>query len=328
MKRLAKWSGLLTIVVLCVSILNGVYLDIDRSELEAKYGGSSSKFMLMENGSRIHYRDEGHAEKTPLVLIHGFNGSLFNFSKLVPLIADDFRVISLDLPGFGLTGAVPTNDYSTENFIQVVQELSQELELGKFLIAGNSMGGGVSWRFALDYPDQLLGLILLASSGVRVEQSNQQMEQRERETPIAWRLMRSDVMKSFLTKFTPKFFATQGLSSSVYDQELATSELANQFHELTLMEGSRAAILSMFGSRTDRSGFSGPEIFRDIVVPTLVIHGKEDNIIDVGSSKYFQENIPNVEVKIYEKIGHLPMYEAPQKTARDIKDFAEFVGRG
>ena len=140
MKRLAKWSGLLTIVVLCVSILNGVYLDIDRSELEAKYGGSSSKFMLMENGSRIHYRDEGHAEKTPLVLIHGFNGSLFNFSKLVPLIADDFRVISLDLPGFGLTGAVPTNDYSTENFIQVVQELSQELELGKFLIAGNSMG--------------------------------------------------------------------------------------------------------------------------------------------------------------------------------------------
>ena len=153
-------------------------------------------------------------------------------------------------------------------------------------------------------------------------------EQKERETPVAWRLMRSDVMKSFLTKFTPKFFATQGLSSSVYDQELATSELANQFHELTLMEGSRAAILSMFGSRTDRSGFSGPEIFRDIVVPTLVIHGKEDNIIDVGSSKYFQENIPNVEVKIYEKIGHLPMYEAPQKTARDIKDFAEFVGRG
>ena len=56
----------------------------------------------------------------------------------MPLIADDFRVISLDLPGFGLTGAVPTNDYSTENFIQVVQELSQELELGKFLIAGNS----------------------------------------------------------------------------------------------------------------------------------------------------------------------------------------------
>ena len=59
-----------------------------------------------------------------------------------------------------------------------------------------------------------------------------------------------------------------------------------------------------------------------------MIHGKEDNIIDVSSSKYFQENIPNVEVKIYEKIGHLPMYEAPQKTARDIKDFAEFVGRG
>ena len=326
MKRLLKGGGLLTIVLLFVLILNGVYFDIDRSELEAKYGGSSSKFMLMENGARIHYRDEGHAEKTPLVLIHGFNGSLFNFSRLVPLIADDFRVISLDLPGFGLTGAVPSNDYSTKNFVEVVRELSQQLELGEFFIAGNSMGGGVSWRFALDYPDQLLGLILLASSGVRVEQSNQPMEQKERETPIAWRLMRSDLMKSFLTKFTPKFFATQGLSSSVYDQKLATVELANQFHELTLMEGSRAAILSMFGSRTERSESPGPQIFRDIVVPTLVIHGEQDNIIDVSSLKYFEENIPNVEVKTYEKIGHLPMYEAPQRTAYDIKDFVESVG--
>ena len=93
-------------------------------------GGSSSKFMLMENGARIHYRDEGRAEKTPLVLIHGFNGSLFNFSRLVPLVADDFRVISLDLPGFGLTGAVPPYDYSTENFIKVVRELRQEMDLG------------------------------------------------------------------------------------------------------------------------------------------------------------------------------------------------------
>ena len=59
-----------------------------------------------------------------------------------------------------------------------------------------------------------------------------------------------------------------------------------------------------------------------------MIHGKEDNIIGVGSAKYFQENIPNVEVKIYEKIGHLPMYEAPKRTARDMKAFVESVRRG
>ena len=62
------------------------------------------------------------------------------------------------------------------------------------------------------------------------------------------------------------------------------------------------------------------------MVPTLVIHGEQDNIIDVSSLKYFEENIPNVEVKTYEKIGHLPMYEAPQRTAYDIKDFVESVG--
>ena len=75
----------------------------------------------------------------------------------------------------------------------------------------------------------------------------------------------------------------------------------------------------------DRRSSSGPEIFDQIRAPTLVIHGEEDNLIQVERSKYFEENIPNEEVKIYTNIGHLPMYEDPERTAKDIRDFIDTI---
>jgi len=75
----------------------------------------------------------------------------------------------------------------------------------------------------------------------------------------------------------------------------------------------------------DRYGNETPEIFKQINAPTLVIHGEEDNLIEVESSKHFEENIPEVEVKIYSNIGHLPMYEDPERTAKDIRDFIDGI---
>ena len=75
----------------------------------------------------------------------------------------------------------------------------------------------------------------------------------------------------------------------------------------------------------DRYGNETPEIFKQISAPTLVIHGEEDNLIEVESSKHFEENIPEVTVKIYSNIGHLPMYEDPERTSKDIRDFIDTI---
>ncbi len=110
MKKTLKWLGVSIIAVLVVAIYSGTYLDILRKELEAKYATGSSQFLDLPDGTRIHFRDEGKLEKPVIVLLHGFNGSLFNFERLVPLLVDDFRLISIDLPGFGLTGATVLGD--------------------------------------------------------------------------------------------------------------------------------------------------------------------------------------------------------------------------
>ncbi len=319
MKKILKWLGIFIISILAIFIYSGIYFDISREELEAEYGTGSSQFFELSDSSRIHFRDEGKFEKPVIVLLHGFNGSLFNFERLVPLLADDFRLISIDLPGFGLTGATVSGDYTTEGFMDVITKLTAELRIEKFSIAGNSMGGGVAWRYALENPQKVENLILLASSGVGTKEDRERFKEREKNQSIAWRLLDSGALKKFLHYYTPKFFATEALKRSVFDQKFANYEHAMQFHDLVLLEGSRNAILSM--TMGGRRAMYGPEALSEIVAPTLVIHGEEDNIINVKRSFIFEENINNVKLKIYPGIGHLPMYEDPVRTASDIKEF-------
>ena len=319
MKKILKWLGIFIISILAIIIYSGIYFDISREELEAEYGTGSSQFFELSDSSRIHFRDEGKFEKPVIVLLHGFNGSLFNFERLVPLLADDFRLISIDLPGFGLTGATVSGDYTTEGFMDVITKLTAELRIEKFSIAGNSMGGGVAWRYALENPQKVENLILLASSGVGTKEDRERFKEREKNQSIAWRLLDSGALKKFLHYYTPKFFATEALKRSVFDQKFANYEHAMQFHDLVLLEGSRNAILSM--TMGGRRAMYGPEALSEIVAPTLVIHGEEDNIINVKRSFIFEENINNVKLKIYPGIGHLPMYEDPVRTASDIKEF-------
>ena len=314
-----KWIGIFIIAFLFVLVYSGIYLDIPREELEAKYATGPSQFLDLPDGARIHFRDEGRSESPVIVLLHGFNGSLFNFERLVPLLAKDFRLISIDLPGFGLTGAIPSANYTTESFMDTVTRLTNQLGIEKFLIAGNSMGGGVAWRYTLENPTKVEGLILLASSGVGSKEDVKKFEERENNPPIVWRLMNSTLFKKFLNYYTPKFFATEGLKRSVYDQKFADADHANQFHDLVLLQGSRNAILSM--TMGGRRQMYGPESLSKITSPTLVIHGEEDNIIGFERSSVFKENIDNAEIKIYPEIGHLPMYEDPVRTANDIIKF-------
>ena len=315
MIRIFYWSLLAILIAAIVFILNSIYFDIPRKVLEEKYTGPSSEFLRLSGGGKLHFTDEGDKDQHTIILLHGFTASHLNFKKVSHLLSDYLRVITIDLPGFGLTGAIPSRDYSTNSAMNVIDELVENLEIKKFSIGGNSMGGRVSWRYASANPKKVYKLILIASGGVERPSHSQRSER-----PLAWKLMGSSTTRNFLTLFTPKFFAYQGLEKSLYAQALVTQSLAEEFHDLVLMEGSRDAILFDM-TRDHGESDSKLEMLGKIKAPTLIIHGEEDNIIGVESHLQFSENIADVQVKIYPKVGHLPMYEAPNRTAEDIKKF-------
>src|SRR5438093_535631 len=113
--------------------------DLPRSILEARYAGAPSQFVMLPNGTRAHVRDRGPRDALALLLIHGSNASLYTWEPWAKQLSDQFRVVTVDLPGHGLTGAVPSRDYTQEGMVKFIDEIADILRLHRFAIGGNSM---------------------------------------------------------------------------------------------------------------------------------------------------------------------------------------------
>jgi pimeloyl-ACP methyl ester carboxylesterase len=117
--------------------------DIPRSVLEAKYATPPSQFLTLADGARVHYRDQGPKNAPVLVLVHGSNASLFTWEPWIARLGDTYRIVTMDMPSHGLTGAVPSHDYSQKGMAAFFKQVADKIGLEAFAIGGHSMGGGV-----------------------------------------------------------------------------------------------------------------------------------------------------------------------------------------
>lgn len=150
---------------------SGVWLwtpDKNRAELEAQYAGRTSTFVDVL-GVRLHLRDSAGpgaqaaaaaasaataAPQPTLLLLHGFGSSLHTWETWALALAATHRVIRIDLPGAGLTGADPTGDYSDERGIALLTALLDERGVTRATFIGHSMGGRLAWRYAVAQPQR------------------------------------------------------------------------------------------------------------------------------------------------------------------------------
>ncbi|HEY2977930.1 MAG TPA: alpha/beta fold hydrolase, partial [Burkholderiaceae bacterium] len=139
----------------------------DRSveSLVARWAPPPSDFLDVK-GQLVHYRDQGpRDDPTPLVLLHGTSASLHTWEGWVAALKTQRRVISFDLPGFGLTGPSVSNDYRGDSYARFVLDVLDALHVQRFAIAGNSLGGEVAWRTTLLAPARVDKLILVDAGG-------------------------------------------------------------------------------------------------------------------------------------------------------------------
>ena len=241
MIRTIKITSIIFFILVIFVIYNSFYFDIPKSEIISKHAVGASEFLELADGSKIHFRDEGNKEGEILVMVHGFNGSLFNYEPLVPYLSNEYRLISLDLPAHGLTGAVNSDLYNQEAYEKVIEEVVGILEVDKFYLVGHSMGGMIAWRYALSNLDQLKGLIIIGSAFFANEQEFNDF-QSINAPPLAFELIESKFFIRLLEFLTPRILVKEGVSQTVYDQSIVTDELVDQFHDIILMEGTRVAI--------------------------------------------------------------------------------------
>lgn len=311
-----RWAGrLLAVGLILVGLSACVAPDLPYAELEERYASPASRYLETDEGLRIHYRDEGPRDApTTIVLVHGFAASLHAWEPWVARLSPDYRMVSLDLPGHGLTRAPEDYEITPASQVAVVDAVAGHLELEPFVIAGNSMGGAVAWRYTLAHPDKVRGLVLVNAAGWP------QAEGAESGPPLVFRLLANPLGRALLRNLDPRPLAKDGLVQAYEDESLVTPELVDRYVALARAPGHRALL-------TGRRGGAGeavtPETFAAISAPTLVMVGARDQVIPAARSAGFAEAIPDARKVVYPQGGHVPMEQMPDESARDLRAFLE-----
>lgn len=295
-------------VVLIVSIFIMALFtpDLSRSELEAKYAQSPSQFVMVE-GLRVHYRDTGPRGGQTIVLLHGFGSSLQTWDAWVGALEQNFRVVRLDLAGFGLTGASPDKDYSDAADVARLDNFLNALGVKDSIVIGHSMGGRIAWNYASTHANRVKRLILMAPDGFPVP--GQRIGDKPYDAgPVA------NVIKYCM----PKFLVKKTLEPAFYDPSVISENLIDRYYDLLRAPTVRQAILDRMAQTVNSDPL---ERLRRITAPTLILWGEWDQMIPSTNSKDYKNNVTDAQVVILSKAGHLLQEENAERALPYILDF-------
>jgi pimeloyl-ACP methyl ester carboxylesterase len=314
-KRLLAPLGVLALIMLTFLALRTP--DTDRDAMIAKYGNPNgmTTFARGPAGQSIHYRDQGCRTCPAMMLLHGANASLHTWEPLVARLGSEYRIVTMDLPGHGLTGGTPDGDYSPAGMMAAVDVVAAQLELDRFILGGNSMGGGISWRYALANPARVEALLLLNAAGMPPRAG-----EKAPASNIGFRIMRYGVGRWLAGQITPRSLVKSSLEQSVSNREIVTEAAVDRYWELLRFPGNRQATAKRATLPRD---MRMAERVGEIAAPTLVLFGDEDRIINPSAAQTFGERIKGAKIVLLPGIGHLPMEEAPDETAQAIREFLQ-----
>jgi pimeloyl-ACP methyl ester carboxylesterase len=306
------FGGILAVLALIV-IVGGIALyrpDIPYDRLEAKYAGPTSKFVDLPGGVRLHYREDGDPSKPTVLLVHGFGDSFLSWARWIEILSPDFHVLTIDLPGHGLTRAPAGYQPSADAFAEVVDAFAQKLALPPFAIVGNSMGGGVAWQVAVRYPRRVNALVLVDAAGWPASTL--------KKPPLAFQLLQTPVGVFWLKHFDNNALTGQALKADVVRKELITPQFVDRWQEVHRAPGHRDILMSI---RPGEHSRATEAVLSKIAVPTLVLHGEKDVIIEPESGRKFAAAIPGAKLILFPDAGHLPQVDIPDRSAQDVAAF-------
>jgi pimeloyl-ACP methyl ester carboxylesterase len=314
--KIVLWLLLAIVVLLVIGWFALQRPDTPYATLDAKYANAESEFMGLPGGLRAHYRDEGNPDGPVLVMVHGFSASLHTWEPWVERLKTDYRIISLDLPGHGLTRAPEGYAATMPGFADHVDAVTGRLGVTRFTLIGNSMGGGVAWDYALKHPQKLDGLVLVGAAGWP-EEGPQEDE------PMVFKMLANPVGRALLGKLDSTEMVRGGLRAAFEPTpDMADDAMVERYVQMARAPGHRDIIVSLMTGYAERP-VATKEKLAAITTPTLIMHGDTDKLIPVGDADKFADAIPGSTLIIYEQTGHVPMEQIADKSAADLKQWLE-----
>ncbi len=309
LRRALKIFGAVLLLIVIGLMVAFYRPDLSLDTLKQRYANADSRFIQVGPLS-VHYRDVGPRDGPVLVLLHGANASLHTWQGWVDRLKGDFRIISLDLPGYGLTTAWPdarAGDYHLTGYSTFLDRFVEAMQLHKFALAGNSLGGGVAWTYAARHPERVTKLILIDALAY------------PQESPLKLPAKIADipVIGDVLMYVAPRPMIADSVRSVYGDPSKVDDALIDRYRDLLRHEGNREAMLI----RLRRPDKFDPEVLKTLTIPVLILWGGRDSWIPVATAFRLHGDIDGSELQIFEKAGHVPMEEIPDETAAAARAF-------
>lgn len=251
-----------------------------------------SKGVMINGSTVVHYLEAGQGPE--LILVHGLGSSSEAWRETMMVLAKSYHVIAPDLPGYGKSDR-PKASYSVEYHATALNEFIISLGLNKVAIAGNSLGGWIALLFALDHPEKVSHLVLVASAGLK----------RDTLPPINLNpSTKEEQMTLLLALFADPAMVTDRMLAEQWEYRKSV----------------RATVQATLASFRTRAPFLDERI-RSLKMPTLIIWGRQDRIIPLESGERFHKAISGSKLVVFENTGHMPQMERPKEFARAVKGF-------
>jgi len=257
------------------------------------------------NGIKTNYLEAGKGD--PVVLIHGSGPgvtSYANWRLVLPALAENFRVVAPDMVGFGFSERPANIEYGVQTWADQVVGLMDTLGLPKAHLVGNSFGGAIALRIAAQHPDRVGKLVLMGSMGVPF--------------PITEGLER-------VWGYEPSFENMRKvLDVFAYSRDLVNDELAEVRYRGSIQPGFQESFAAMFPAPRQRwvEAMCTPEDqIRRLPHRTLIVHGREDQVIPLQTSLRLMELIDNADLSVFSHCGHWSMIERTADFNRSVSEF-------
>lgn len=257
---------------------------------------------IMAGPTALHVCDSQQGDRC-IVLLHGYLESLLVWEEFVPLLYKQVRVVTLDLPGHGIS-VVQGEEHSMEFLADTVAAAIRALGITRCTVVGHSMGGYVALAMCERHPELLDGLVLLSSTPN--PDTEEKAENRRREIALV-----KAGKKELLARVAPEAGFAEENRPRMKD---AIEELTEQVF-ITEDEGIVALLNGMI-ARKDQN-----EMLRATKVPVLFILGRKDNYIPVEVAEKMVAEHPEAKVVWLEHSGHMGFLEEPEATASALLDF-------
>lgn len=303
------WELLAVVVLLVVALVAADRLApawVTRAGLGfERFRGGLKPGIIEVDGASVSFLQGGSGDEV-LLLVHGFAADKDNFVRVAPYLKSRFRIIAVDLPGFGDSSRLRDASYEFAEQAKRLHAIAKALKLQRFHLGGSSMGGAIALRYGLMYPDDVLSLWLLAPGGVAGGP----------DSPMA-------------AEYRASGHCTLVVDSVAdYDRLMGLVMQKRPFIPYSVRHtlGKRAMADQALHSRIFDTLATEPplnDVVGELKMPVLIVWGAKDRVLDVSGAAILHEKLPASRLIVREGIGHLPMIEEPARSARDFVDFVD-----